>query len=135
MHASENPSLVVVVDDDTGLCEALQSLLGSDGLCAACFASAEAFLDSGLAPSCVVLDSRLPQMGGLELLQRLRAAGNDVPAIFITAHDGGDGDLHGRAMRRAGTACFRKPFDNRALLATVRRALSARRLRTKSSRG
>ena len=118
---------VCVVDDDASLLRAVQLLLRSAGFTVGTFGSAETFLEEFVAgahedpPRCLVIDVHLGRLSGFDLHERLRAAGLMIPTIFITAHD----DVHTREQaRRAGAIGYlRKPFDDDALIASVRRAL------------
>jgi CheY-like chemotaxis protein len=87
--------LIAVVDDDAAVREAVQSLLRALGLRAQGFASAQDFLQSGQLQdtACLIVDVRMPRMGGLELQQQLSTAHCPMPIIFITAH----GDAETRA--------------------------------------
>lgn len=114
---------VFVVEDDDAVRGSLQVLLGLHGLTAEGFASAEAFLAAWRPEwvGCLVVDLRMPGLSGVELLERLRALGCDLPAIVVTAH----GDVAStRSSFRAGAVdFFEKPVDNDALLAALRQAL------------
>ena len=90
---------IVVVDDDESIREALKGLLRSAGFGAETYASAEEFLrPGGLGETeCLILDVRMPGMGGLELRRELELTGHDIPVIFITAHG-----ATRRARRRLG---------------------------------
>jgi len=110
--------LVSVVDDDRSIVEAIVSLLESVGYTAAGFVSAQGFLNSPQLrrTACLILDVRMPEMGGLELQRRLAAENLHIPIIFITAH--GDQEVC------EGTALLRKPFSQEALLGALRSALA-----------
>jgi len=114
---------IAVVDDDESVREALQSLLNSMGLKAEGFASAEDFLRSAHVPAtrCLILDVRMPGMGGLELQRQLAAAECPIPIIFITAH--GDENTRVQALRAGAVDFLAKPFSEEALLAAVHSAL------------
>ena len=71
---------------------------------------------------CLILDVRMPGMGGLELQRRLVGSHPTVPVIFITAH--GDEDLRSRALRGGAVDYLLKPFSEEALLSAVKTALS-----------
>jgi FixJ family two-component response regulator len=116
-------SLIAIVDDDEAVREALQSLLKSMGLRAEGFASAEEFLQSAHLPgtTCLILDVRMPGMGGLELQRQLAAAECRIPIIFITAH--GDEDTRARALQAGAVDFLAKPFSEEALLTAVHLAL------------
>jgi len=118
-----NGTLVAIVDDHQSLREALQGLMEEAGLEARAFASAEDFLNSGLLgqTGCLIADIRMPGMSGLELLNTLNARACRIPTIFITAH--GDAQMRLQAMRAGAVEFLAKPFDDEALLGTVRAAL------------
>ena len=115
--------LVVIIDDDESVRSALHGLMKASDLQARTFASAEAFLESGEQPEtgCLITDLRMPGMSGMELQLRLTAAGCDIPTIFITAH--GDEQARRQALLGGAVAFVTKPFDDDALLASVRAAL------------
>jgi FixJ family two-component response regulator len=115
--------LVAIVDDDELVRDALQGLMKEAGLEARAFTSAEDFLNSGVLRqiACLVADIRMPGMSGLELQQTLNAKGCRIPTIFITAH--GDAKMRLQAMRAGAVEFMAKPFDDDALLNTVRAAL------------
>jgi FixJ family two-component response regulator len=123
---SESP-LIAVVDDDAAIREAVQSLLRSVGLRAEEFASAQDFLQSGRLQdtACLIVDVRMPRMGGLELQQQLTAAHRPIPIIFITAH--GDEQTRARALRAGAVDFLDKPFSDEGLLRAVQAALQSPR--------
>jgi len=116
--------LVAVVDDDELMRGALQGLLKEAGLPARAFASGEEFLGSGAhhLSSCLITDVRMPGMSGLDLQARLNAEQIRIPIIFITAH--GDERTRVQALRAGAADFLAKPFDDEALLRTVRAALT-----------
>jgi FixJ family two-component response regulator len=93
------------------------------GLPAQAFASAEEFLKSGQQNEvgCLVADIRMPGMSGLELQAKLNADQCRIPTIFITAH--GDEKMRMQALRAGAVEFMAKPFDDEALLESVRAAL------------
>src|SRR5262245_57073062 len=95
----------------------------SAGLAARCFRSAEEFLeaDERNQTACLVADIRMPGMSGLDLQAKLKAEGSGIPIIFITAHD--DAKVRLQAMKAGAVEFLSKPFDDEALLRTVRAAL------------
>ena len=125
LSTTEMP-LISVVDDDPSVVEATVSLLESVGFAAAGFGSAEGFLNSPQLhrTACLILDVRMPGMGGFELQRRLEAEKNRTPIIFITAH--GDRDISAEAFRRGAVAFLRKPFSQESLLDAVHSALAQR---------
>jgi FixJ family two-component response regulator len=118
-------NMVAVVDDDDLMRNALQGLLKSAGLPARAFASAEEFLNSGHQhqTACLIADIRMPGMSGLELQARLNAERCRIPTIFITAH--GDSKMRMQALRAGAVEFLAKPFDDEALLESVRAALES----------
>ena len=112
---------VIVIDDDEGIREAIESLLDAAGYATAAFASAEALLAVELPSDtrCVVSDIRLPAMSGFELTDRLRLRDKGLPVILITAHDS---PLMGDEATRHGAAAYlAKPFAGAALLSAIDR--------------
>jgi FixJ family two-component response regulator len=117
--------MVAIVDDDDLMRTALQGLLKSAGLLAKAFPSAEEFLRSGHQhdTACLITDIRMPGMSGLELQAQLNADHCRIPTIFITAH--GDAKMRMQAMRAGAVEFLAKPFDDEALLESVRAALES----------
>ena len=116
--------LVYVIDDDASLLRALRRLLGAGGFRVCTFSSAEEFLKSERpAPACLVLDVHLGGLSGLDLQERLIAAGRRIPVVFITAHD--DAVTRERARRIGAIDYLRKPFNDESLLAGINRAIGA----------
>jgi len=118
-----NARLVAIVDDDESVRGAVQGLMIEAGLETRTFASAEDFLGSGLLQQtgCLITDIRMPGMSGLELQHTLIARACRIPTIFITAH--GDATMRLQAMRAGAAEFLAKPFDEEALLDSVRAAL------------
>jgi len=110
---------VLVVDDDEGMREAIESLLAAAGFETAMYASAEALLAGGAIEGavCVISDLKLPAMSGFELLAELRTRGNPPPVIVITAHDAPG--VRKEAVRLGAAAYLAKPFPGSALLAAI----------------
>jgi CheY-like chemotaxis protein len=117
------PDLIVVIDDDKSVRNSVKTLLRSAGYRVETFESAETFLESGAAAEtgCLILDVRMPGMGGLELQVRLHDTSTHLPIIFITAHD--DGPLRQQVMQAGAVEMLRKPFAPKALLSTLQEAL------------
>jgi FixJ family two-component response regulator len=127
----KNSSLIVVVDDDQSVREALENLISSVGYLVKLFGSAEAFLDSD-APAntdCAVLDFRLPGISpgisGVELQRKLVADGQNIPGIIITAQ--GDDQAQAEAAAAGAIAFIKKPFKEAVLLAAIESALKESR--------
>jgi len=129
------PDCVFVVDDDLSMRDALRNLLRSVGLEARLFSSAQEFLEnfkSGMngldaVPSCLILDVRLPGLGGLDLQRDLAEADIQIPIIFITAH--GDIPMSVRAMKAGAIEFLTKPFRDQDLLDAIQVSLSQDRSR------
>src|ERR1700722_15579814 len=124
MVTETKTNLVVIVDDDDSMRNALGGLLKAVGYPSQAFASAEEFLKSGQQrhTSCLIADIRMPGMSGLELQARLNAERCLIPTIFITAH--GDTKMRMQAMRAGAVEFLAKPFDDEVLLESVRAALA-----------
>jgi len=113
--------LIAIVDDEACVRQALSSLLRSAGYRAEEFESAEDFLARGIRgeTACLVLDVRLPRVGGLELQRRLgEMARSALPIVFIS---GNATEKEAAMATEAGAIAFlRKPFSDEALLTAVR---------------
>jgi FixJ family two-component response regulator len=121
----EAPGVVFVVDDDASIRTSLEALLLSEGWLCESFESAEAFLtrEADHAPSCLVLDVNLPDLGGLDLQKRLAMSGRGgMPVIFISGCR--DIPTTVRAMKAGAVEFLTKPFDDEALLDAVRAAVA-----------
>jgi RNA polymerase sigma factor (sigma-70 family) len=115
---------VFVVDDDPSIRFAMQALMDSVDLDHEIYGSADEFLENvdEQRPGCLVLDIRMPGLGGLELQEELIKRGNTVPIIFITGH--GDVPMAVDAMQKGAVDFIQKPFRDQDLLDRVREALS-----------
>jgi RNA polymerase sigma factor (sigma-70 family) len=116
--------VVMVVDDDSGVRNAMRILLKSVGIDAMVYASAQEFLGAW-QPSqagCLVLDIRMPGMSGLELQQQLNLRGAVVPVIFMTGH--GDIPMAVEAMQHGAFDFLQKPFRDQDLLDRIQRAIA-----------
>ncbi|WP_276605278.1 response regulator transcription factor [Polyangium jinanense] len=115
---------VFVVDDDPSVLRGLERLLRSAGYAVEAHASARAFLERAPAdrPGCVVVDLRMPEIGGLDLQEELARRGFPLPLIFLTGH--GDVPSSVRAMKGGAIDFLSKPCDDTDLLAAVERALA-----------
>jgi FixJ family two-component response regulator len=123
MPTQGKTKVVAIVDDDDLMRSALQGLLKAVGLPAQAFGSAEEFLKSGQQQqtACLIADIRMPGLSGLELQAQLNADHCRIPTIFITAH--GDARMRMQALRAGAVEFLTKPFDNKALIESVRAAL------------
>ena len=120
---SEKP-LVCVVDDDYLLRDSTLRLLRSFGFRAQTFASAEEFWNSGYLQeaACLILDMRMPGMGGLELQRKLVASHYELPVIFITAYE--EEGTRAQALADGVGVLLIKPFGEQALVNVVDEALN-----------
>ena len=114
---------VYVVDDDPAVLDSVVLLLRSHGITAQPFDSARHFLQTYQPGqiACLVLDLRMPGMGGLELQHELAAADFDIPIIFLTGH--GDVQQCSHALRAGAIDFLTKPIDELALVSAVRHAV------------
>jgi FixJ family two-component response regulator len=120
---------VFVVDDDVGVREALSSLIRSVDLEVETFGSAAEFLRTKLpdAPSCLVLDVRLPGVSGLDFQGELAKSGIHIPVIFVTGH--GDIPMTVKAMKAGAVEFLTKPFRDQDMLDAIQVALERDRAR------
>jgi len=131
---SEAEPIVLVVDDDASLRQALGSLFRSVGLRVETFASATELLQSKLpdTASCLVLDIRLPGVSGLDFQAELAKAGIHIPIIFITGH--GDIPMSVKAMKAGAVDFLTKPFRDQDMLDAVAMAIERDRKRREDER-
>jgi len=123
-YSEESPT-VFIVDDDPAIRFAMQALMDSINLKHEIFASGDEFLEkvSEHRPGCLVLDIRMPGLGGLELQEELLRRNSALPIIFITGH--GDVPMAVDAMQKGAVDFIQKPFRDQDLLDRVREALMA----------
>jgi FixJ family two-component response regulator len=127
-------SMVFVVDDDASMREAMRELIESVGLQVELFDSATQFLKSARkdVPSCLVLDVRLPGLGGLDFQAELAKANFNIPIVFMTGH--GDIPMTVRAMKAGAVEFLTKPFREEDMLDAVRTGLEQDRIRRESEK-
>ena len=115
--------IVHVIDDDEAGRESLEFLLRSAKIDVRTYDSAKGFLRmvSSVEGGCVITDVRMPDVSGIDLLRKLREMDFGIPVIVITGH--GDVPLAVEAMRIGAVDFLEKPYDDEALLASVRSAL------------
>ena len=113
-------SLISVIDDDDLVRKSTRRLLRSFGFRCEAFSSAEEFLCSGCAgeTACLVLDVKMPGMGGLGLQSRLAEISCAIPIIFVTAQ-ASEEEEH-RALHAGAIGVLRKPVGKEALLSAIR---------------
>ena len=121
--------VVFVVDDDPSVRSSLKFLISTVGLQVESFDSADTFLHRKPpdAPSCLVLDVRLPGLSGLDLQRELAARDIRIPIVFVTGH--GDIPMSVRAMKAGAVEFLTKPFHDQDLLDAIRIALERDRAR------
>ena len=125
---SEPAPIVFVVDDDPSVRRAIKRLIGSVGLRVELFGSPQEFINRRPdAPSCLILDIRLPGISGLDFQRELAHSGIHIPIIFITAH--GDIPMTVRAMKAGAVEFLTKPFRDQDLLDAIQIALDMDRTR------
>lgn len=138
---AENPkqipgqeSVVFVIDDDPGVRASLQGLLRSVGLKVETFNSTSEFAARKIpsVPSCLVLDVRLPDVGGLDFQAELAKQNIQIPIIFITGH--GDIPMSVRAMKAGAVEFLPKPFREQDMLDAVRAGLARDRARLENDK-
>src|SRR5262252_1135305 len=128
-NRTEETAVVFVIDDDEDLRDGLSNLLRSVGLQVKAYASAMDFLKSNLpdAPSCLVLDVRLPGISGLDFQSELIKKNIGIPIVFMTGH--GDIPMSVRAMKAGAVEFLPKPFRDQDLLDAIQMSLMQDRKR------
>jgi len=116
-------TFVYIVDDDAGMLESTQWLLESVGLAVEAYSDGRKFLDSITTQSngCVVLDIRMPGLGGLNVQEELQKRGLALPIIFVSGH--ADVPIVVRAFKSGAFDFIEKPFNEQLLLDSVQQAL------------
>jgi FixJ family two-component response regulator len=117
--------IVYVVDDDEGMLESLSWLLGTVNIVCQCCKSGADFLDmfDPTRPSCVVLDVRMPEMGGFELFEVIREQRLPTSVIFVTAN--GNIPMAVRALQHGAIDFVEKPYTPQEMLDRITRTLRA----------
>lgn len=112
---------IYIIDDDHDVRSSIAFMLGTTGRNCVAFSGGPEFLDSigDLQAGCVLLDVRMPQMGGLDVLAELLRRGIEWPVIVMTGH--GEGDLATQAMKLGAVDFLEKPFDADLLLSCLDR--------------
>lgn len=115
--------VVIIVDDDPSMRVSIDSLMRSIDLHTKLYASAAEFLAATLTagPSCVIMDIKMPGMGGLELQSQMQKKGKLMPVVFITGY--GDIPTTVRAMKAGATDFLIKPFRDQEIIDAVSAAL------------
>jgi RNA polymerase sigma factor (sigma-70 family) len=124
MPADVSEPTVFIVDDDPTIRIAMQALMDSVNLRHEILPSADEFLarhGDQQTPGCLVLDIRMPGLGGLELQDALLERGTEIPIVFITGH--GDVPMAVEAMQKGAVDFIQKPFRDQELLDRIHLAL------------
>jgi FixJ family two-component response regulator len=118
---------VFVIDDDASVRRALQRLIQTADYHVETLDRGMAYLGHPppVPPACLVLDIRMPDMGGLDLQQLIRGTPHALPIVFITGH--GDQDARETALAEGAVDVLSKPLDDEVLLDAIARALERSR--------
>jgi len=119
----DKKSTVYIVDDDQAIRHAMELLMRSVGLVYEIFHSGDDFLSNHTndRAGCLVLDIRMPGLGGLELQEKLNEMGSTLPIIFISGH--GDVPMAVEAMQKGAVDFIQKPFRDQELLDRISEAI------------
>jgi FixJ family two-component response regulator len=130
----EEKAIVIVIDDDVSVREAVADLLRSVSLEVETFGSAREFLQGEIpdSPGCIVLDVRLPGESGLEFQRTLFKSNIHIPIIFISAHD--DVRTSVRAMKSGAIEFLTKPLREQELLDAVQMGIEHDRVRRQETK-
>lgn len=114
-----NEPLVLIVDDDLSIREAITDLLRSVSMESMSFSTTADLLSAAIPdrPGCMVLDVRLPDLSGLDLQVQLQARGNRMPIVFLTGY--GDIPMSVRAMKAGAADFLTKPVRDQDLLDAI----------------
>jgi len=121
--SADNSATVFIVDDDAAIRDSLKLLLKSADLRVVCYESAERFLDAYGSEmcGCLLLDVRMPGMGGLDLQRELNRRKSVLPVIIMTGH--GDVPMAVEAMKAGATDFIEKPFNDEDLLTRIQNSI------------
>ena len=119
-----NVAMIYLVDDDPAIRDSLTVLIKSKGLNIKSFASAEEFLNNYVRgqPGCLILDVKMPMMGGLELQEELSRRNIPIPIIFISGNAAITDSA--KAFNAGAVAFLEKPFDSHQLIARIQEAFA-----------
>lgn len=120
--------LISIVDDDESVRSSLAFRLEAAGFRVATYESAMAFLNAPppVGGGCVITDIRMPEMDGIQLLRQIKSSDQNLQVVVITGH--GDVSLAVEAMKLGALDFLEKPFDDEALLTTIRAAVNNEKL-------
>ena len=127
LEGVDEPCTVFVVDDDRSIREAMRDLLQENGYSVELFADGPAFLEAYHAgrAGCLLIDALMPGLSGVEVIERLKAGGHQLPAIMITGS--GAVAMAVQAMKAGAVDFIEKPVGHEDLLAAVKRAIDQTR--------
>lgn len=116
--------VVHIVDDEEPVRKSLAFLLTMTGFTVRVHESASSFLAAAktIGKACLITDLRMPDMSGVELLEKLKETGTSIPAVVITGH--GDVPMAVAAMKAGAADFIEKPFEDEALVEAIKRAAS-----------
>jgi FixJ family two-component response regulator len=117
---------VIIVDDDTGICDSLECLFDSVSLKSAAYTDPSIFLSQAnleydLKKTCLILDIRMPKYSGFEVHTKLIEQGFNIPVIFLTSHE--DIDIVIKTMKQGAHDFLLKPTNEQFLLDSVHKAI------------
>ena len=124
VDAKLKPLSVYVIDDDRDVRRSLSFMLGAADIRSHPFGSGLDFLEAlpDLDPGCILLDLRMPQMDGFQVMEALAARKIDWPLIVMTGH--GEVPVAVRAMKLGAVDFIEKPFSEQALLGSFNQAFA-----------
>lgn len=124
MTVEINTAIIYLIDDEQAIRDSMALFLQSVGLKVKCFDSAQAFLDNydQEQPGCLILDVRMPDIGGLELQAELIDRSIQIPIIFISGNAKIADTV--RAFKAGALDFLEKPFDNNVLLEKINEAVA-----------
>ena len=124
MDSKFNKPLIRIIDDDSAVRSSWSFLLSGENYECAEYSDAGTFLASAdfRRPGCILLDVRMPSMSGLELQNKLKDIGCDLPIVFVSGH--GDIDMAVNTLKAGAIDFLQKPVDDQRLLKTIENAVS-----------
>jgi DNA-binding NtrC family response regulator len=131
MTPANEKNRILIVDDEEAICKLISHLLEQEGFVPLVALDGKTALQQlrSAAPDTMIVDFKLPDLDGLEILRQAKALDEDLPVIILTAH----AKVHGavEAMRADAFDYLAKPYDHLELLRVVHRALAQRQLSLK----
>ncbi len=128
MTADPNVS-VLIIDDEADMCDMISHVLSQAGYTTYLATNGNAGLElfHKKSPGVVILDLRMPEIDGMEVLRQIKTANHEIPVIIITAH--GEVRSAVEAVKLGAYDFLNKPFDNEEIVLTVKRAIEERAMR------